>query len=676
MSEQAGSPERVLILASLGRDAKVAAQVLHAAGIQSLIAASLAQLCHELKQGAGVALITSEALATTDLTPLLAWISEQPAWSDLPIVLMTLRNQIDPTPAMRLAARLGNVTLLERPFHPGTLTGLINTALRGRRRQYESLVRQEDLAESERRLHDALTAGRLGAWQLDVNKRRLDCSTLSKAHFGREPTSPFDLDDWLACIHAQDRPVVEQALDASLERGIDLVLQFRNVWPDGSVNWADMRARAVMDEHRRVTVLVGVSSDITQRKYAERQLQQLNENLEQQVQERTAQVLENEDALRQAQKMEAVGQLTGGIAHDFNNMLTGVIGSLELMRRRLARGRGADIDNLIDMGLASANRAANLTHRLLAFSRRQALDSKPVNINELVLSMESLLQRSLNESVQLEMRLSDDIWIAEADPHQLESALLNLVINARDAMPTGGKLLVETLNGYLDSDITGDPANQLIGEYVVLSVSDTGCGMPESVIKQAFDPFFTTKPMGQGTGLGLSMIYGFSKQSHGHVAIHSEVDIGTTVSLYLPRHQGVTITEAPRAPALDNRARNGETVLVVEDDSAVRALLGEALSELGYGFIPAEGAETAMHLLSSNQRIDLLISDLGLPGMNGRQLARWATDLRPGLKVLFVTGHAEDTVAAGEPELANQVITKPFTFDVLTAKVREMTRAS
>jgi CheY-like chemotaxis protein len=371
--------------------------------------------------------------------------------------------------------------------------------------------------------------------------------------------------------------------------------------------------------------------------------------------------------------MEAVGQLTGGIAHDFNNMLTGIIGSLELLRRRIARGRIDDLDGLIDLGVTSANRAAALTHRLLAFSRRQSLDSKPVEMNELVHSMGELLNRSINESIRLDMCLDQQLWTAEADPNQLESALLNLVLNARDAMPGGGLLMIETFNRHLDRNFTNAYENLLPGDYVVLSVADTGSGMPESVINRAFDPFFTTKPIGQGTGLGLSMIYGFAKQSHGHVAIDSTVGEGTTVRLFLPRFHGdkEETDTAVRTDAVE--AKPGETVLIVEDDPAVRALVSQVLSELGYAYLEVSDGPGAVPILESDQRIDLLISDVGLPGMNGRQVAEIGRQLRPDLKVLFITGYAEHAaVRAGFLDTGMQMITKPFAFDNLTAKVREM----
>ena len=669
--------ERALVLAPLGRDSQVAVQLLAEAGITATAVKDVYGLCDELqREGAGMAIIANEALVESSLQPLQMYLSQQPAWSDLPIVLMTHQRAADQARSMQLGARLGNVTFVERPFHPMTLVSLATTAIRGRKRQYEARDRLLDLGESEQRLHHAMTAGRLGAWQLTREPLHLDCSTMTKAHYGRSPQDPFDYSDWLKCVYGEDQLPMQQALQDSLQFGADFVVQFRNHWLDGSLNWVDVRARAITDNDGNVIALVGVSSDITERKNAEDQLRQLNGNLEQQVEERTAQARVNEEALRQAQKMEAVGQLTGGIAHDFNNMLTGIIGSLELMRRRLSRGRLEDLPNLIDLGVTSANRAASLTHRLLAFSRRQSLDSKPVQLNQLVHSMEELLQRSLNESITLQMRLNPELWIAEADPHQLESALLNLVINARDAMPNGGQLLIETANQYLDEQFAAAQPNLSAGDYVMLSVRDTGTGMEQAVINRAFDPFFTTKPIGQGTGLGLSMIYGFSKQSRGHVAIDSELGQGTTVRLYLPRCYA---SEQPLvAPVVGESplARDGETVLIVEDDSAVRHLVCEVLRELGYRYMEAADPTAALPILTSGQRIDLLISDVGLPGMNGRQLAEVARQARPHLKVLFITGYAEHAeVRGGFLDAGMQMITKPFAFDLLTAKVREMIEA-
>lgn len=662
-----------MILAPRGRDSQIALMILQEAGFPALITHDLAGLCKELMSGAGLAIVADEALRGADLNPLLSLLANQPAWSDVPIVLLTHHGGPEQNPSARLGKMLGNVTFLERPFHPATLVSLVTTAVRGRRRQYEARSRMEDLVEGEQRLQHALKAGRLGSWQLEAEFLELACSDISKVHFGRSEQTPFTYPEWLESVFPEDQPRMQSALQHSLDTGDDFIIEFRNVWADGSLHWVDVRARAIRARNGRVSLLAGVTSDITERKLAETQLRRLNETLEQQVEERTSQLRHNEEVLRQSQKMEAVGQLTGGIAHDFNNMLTGIIGSLELLRRRLARGKTEDLDGLIDLGVTSANRAAALTHRLLAFSRRQSLDSKPVEMNELVNSMGELLHRSVNESIRLDMCLEPELWTAEADPNQLESALLNLVLNARDAMPNGGMLMIETFNRKLDRDFTNAYENLLPGDYVVLSVTDTGSGMPENVISRAFDPFFTTKPIGQGTGLGLSMIYGFTKQSHGHVSIESQVGHGTTVQLFLPRFHGNKQEDETDAQSQEVEARAGETILIVEDDPAVRALVSQVLGELGYAWLEAADAVGAVPILESGQRIDLMISDVGLPGMNGRQLADIGRQMRPDLKVLFITGYAENAgVRAGFLDTGMQMITKPFAFDQLTAKVREM----
>lgn len=673
MSTPGQLSERAVILAPHGRDSQIALMILQEAGFPALITHDLAGLCKELMSGAGLAIVADEALRGADLNPLLSLLANQPAWSDLPIVLLTHHGGPEQNPSARLGKMLGNVTFLERPFHPATLVSLVTTAVRGRRRQYEARSRMEDLVEGEQRLQHALKAGRLGSWQLEAEFLELACSDISKVHFGRNEQTPFTYTEWLESVFPEDQPRMQSALQHSLDTGDDFIIEFRNVWADGSLHWVDVRARAIRARNGRVSLLAGVTSDITERKLAETQLRRLNETLEQQVEERTSQLRHNEEVLRQSQKMEAVGQLTGGIAHDFNNMLTGIIGSLELLRRRLARGKTEDLDGLIDLGVTSANRAAALTHRLLAFSRRQSLDSKPVEMNELVNSMGELLHRSVNESIRLDMCLEPELWTAEADPNQLESALLNLVLNARDAMPNGGMLMIETFNRSLDRTFTNAYENLLPGDYVVLSVTDTGIGMPENVISRAFDPFFTTKPIGQGTGLGLSMIYGFTKQSHGHVSIESQVGHGTTVQLFLPRFHGNKQEDETDAQSQEVQARAGETILIVEDDPAVRALVSQVLGELGYAWLEAADAVGAVPILESTQRIDLMISDVGLPGMNGRQLADIGRQMRPDLKVLFITGYAENAgVRAGFLDTGMQMITKPFAFDQLTAKVREM----
>ncbi len=387
---------------------------------------------------------------------------------------------------------------------------------------------------------------------------------------------------------------------------------------------------------------------------------------------RRAELESAQEALRQSQKMEAIGQLTGGIAHDFNNMLTGVIGSLDLMRRNIASGRMDRVDRYIDAATVSAQRAAALTSRLLAFGRRQSLDMKAMDVNALVAGMEELLFRTLGEQIELGTDLAPELWAASSDENQLESALLNLCINARDAMPNGGKLIIETTNTRLDERYTRDHPDVTPGDYVVLSVTDTGSGMAPTTMDKVFEPFFTTKPVGQGTGLGLSMVYGFARQSGGHVRIYSEVGQGTTVKLFLTRSLGGEALVAAM-PSPETPRGSGETVMVVEDDPSVRMIVTELLSEVGYGVLEATDADSAIPILQSNQRIDLLVSDVGLPGMNGRQLAEVARQSRPDLKILFITGYAQNAaVRAGFLADGMDMMTKPFAVDALATKIRDI----
>jgi PAS domain S-box-containing protein len=379
-----------------------------------------------------------------------------------------------------------------------------------------------------------------------------------------------------------------------------------------------------------------------------------------------------EEALLQSQKMEAVGQLTGGIAHDFNNLLTGIVGSLDLLQTRLNQGRTDNVARYINAAMTSANRAAALTHRLLAFARRQPLIPKSVDANQLVVSLEDLLRRTIGETIDLEIAARDDLWWTLCDPNQLESALLNLAINARDAMPDGGKLTISTANARIDS-LTADTPALLPGDYIRIEVTDTGVGMSAEVAARAFDPFFTTKPIGQGTGLGLSMIYGFARQSNGHATIDSKIGQGTSIKLYLPRHHGDIAASHASVAKVAEHAATGETVLVVEDEPVVRGVILEMLHEEGYRTLEAVDGPSGLRVLRTNGRIDLLITDVGLPGMNGRQLADQARETRPGLKILFITGYAE-SVAISDAFLqpGMEMITKPFDLDHLSRRIRAM----
>ena len=392
--------------------------------------------------------------------------------------------------------------------------------------------------------------------------------------------------------------------------------------------------------------------------------------------ERQAELEAAQAQLRQSQKMEAVGQLTGGLAHDFNNLLGGISGSLDLIRMRLAQGRTAEIEKYVTAAQGAANRAASLTHRLLAFSRRQTLAPKPTDIKQLVAGMEDLIGRTIGPDIRLETVNAAGLWPSLIDPSQLENAVLNLCINARDAMAEGGKITVETANRWLDQRAAKERGVEP-GQYISLCVTDTGTGMTPDVIAKAFDPFFTTKPIGVGTGLGLSMIYGFAKQSGGAVNIYSEPGQGTTVCIYLPRHLGsADEVESSADLAAATRSAEGETVLVVDDEPTVRMLVSEVLGDLGYNAIEAEDGAAGLRVLNAAGRIDLLVTDVGLPGgMNGRQVADAARAMRPGLKVLFITGYAENAVLShGHLDPGMHVMTKPFAMDALASRIQALIR--
>ena len=774
--------------------------------------------------------------------------------------------------------------------------------------------------DSEARLRFAAQAGRLGFWELELGTGELTTSSVARENFGRRPTDPFTYADLQACIHPDDRQMVDDAARRSIATGDDFDVEFRILGRDGAAGWVQSRAQVVLtsdgkavrlvgtaldvtdrraaEEQRRladtllrgiieaapgliyakdrdgrmliansatlaligrpwhevkgrtdreflhdkaqaelvmlndrrvmeggetveleemvgtageaprtwlstktplrapdgaVTGMVGVSVDITGRKRAEAQLQSLNASLETRVAERTAErdrawrnsrdllavvdrdglfraanpawadilgwqtdevvgrhfrdfihpddlafsaaaharalvehlpthearcrhrdgtyrsiawvaapeagliyasgrnvtdekeqaaaLARAEELLRQSQKMEAVGQLTGGIAHDFNNLLGAITGSLELLQRRVDSGRLENLDRYTNAAITAAQRAASLTQRLLAFARRQPLDPKRVDANRLVADMEDLIRRTMGPAIDLEMVLAGGLWPTLCDPNQLESAILNLAINARDAMPDGGRLTIETSNAFLDDAYARSQGGEVRpGQYIAIAVTDTGVGMPPDIVARAFDPFFTTKPIGQGTGLGLSMLYGFVKQSEGHVRVYSELGQGSTFKLYLPRRRGSAEEEreADERKEAMPQAELGETVLVVDDEATLRMLVTETLEELGYAAVEASDGMSALRVLQSDARIDLLVTDVGLPGLNGRQLADAARTRRPNLPVLFITGYAHNAAigngAALEPGM--EIVTKPFALDVLAGKIRAMIEAN
>jgi PAS domain S-box-containing protein len=549
-----------------------------------------------------------------------------------------------------------------------------------------------EVRDAEARLRLALETGELGGWELTLATGKATCTPRYNQIFGyAEPPPAWSYDAFLGHIVAEDRERVAGAFRDAVAGGTEWTFECRIHRADnGEVRWIEGRGQPDGWRGNRLLHLLGIVADITGRKHIEEALLRSNEVLEARVAERTRELTAAnaklraeaeerervEDALRQSHKMEAVGQLTGGLAHDFNNLLAGISGSLELMQKRAAQGRVAELDRYIEVAMTSVNRAAALTHRLLAFSRRQTLDPKPTDVNRLVGGMEELFSRTMTPGIRVETKLAGELWPTLCDPNQLENALLNLIINARDAMPDGGHLLIETANSVFP-DSRGaprdlPPGNVPAGEYVALLVTDTGAGMAPDVIAHAFDPFFTTKPTGEGTGLGLSMIYGFVQQSGGHVLLRSEKGQGTTVTIYLPRHLGAAAgAEKVDAVALPTQAAASVAVLVVEDEPALRMVIRDVLTDRGYTVLEADSGRSGLNVVESAARIDLLLSDVGLPGgINGRQLADAALLRRPGLKVLFITGYAESAaVGKGRMEQGMEIMTKPFTVDALAARV-------
>ncbi|MDQ1156910.1 PAS domain S-box-containing protein [Sphingomonas sp. SORGH_AS 950] len=544
----------------------------------------------------------------------------------------------------------------------------------------ESEARARQNAE---RVQLALEAGAIiGTWFWDLPTDRFTVDEPFARTFGLDPALGHDglsLAQVVETVHPDDRAGLAEAIDEAIARGGAYAHQYRVRRRDGHYHWLEANGRVDHAPDGTPLHFPGVLIDVGSRRALEAErdcaiaeLRALTDQLEQRVADRTAELMRAEEALRQSQKMEAVGQLTGGLAHDFNNLLAGISGSLELMALRLSQGRIADVDRYMDAAQGAARRAAALTHRLLAFSRRQTLAPRATDIAGLVGGMTDLIQRTVGPAITLETRGADDLWTVLVDAPQLENALLNLCINARDAMPEGGRITIEMVNRHLADDNArfGDIPE---GDYLVLCVTDTGTGMTPDVIEKAFDPFFTTKPLGQGTGLGLSMIYGFAQQSGGQVRIQSTPGEGTTVHLYLPRHDG--LVEAERsgpAAARGSASGAGETVLIVDDEATVRLMIADVLRDMGYRVIEAGDSAAGLALLRSDRRIDLLVTDVGLPGgMNGRQMAEAGRELRPYLNIMFITGYAESAVLnSGHLAPGMQLLTKPFTVDALVTGIQ------
>jgi PAS domain S-box-containing protein len=677
------SSERAVILAPTGRDASVAAALVREAGYYANISGDLTALLHELEGGAGLAVIAEEAIKTADLRPLTLWLSAQPSWSDFPIVLLTHQGggpERNPD-AVRLGQVLGNVTFIERPFHPTTLVSVVGSAVRGRRRQYQTRAILEELTESEGLLQTALNAGHLGALELHLPQLELEASDTCKAFFGRKPDDPFSYQDLLAAIHPDDRARRLDVLEAAIRTGGDYSIEYRNIWPDGSQHWVDVRARAVRRRDGSIKSLVGVSSDITARKVSEIErdnlltqlanertaLAELTATLEQRVEQRTADLMKEvaarekaQEQLRQAQKMETIGQLTGGVAHDFNNLLMAVMGNLDLLRKRMPND--PRLHRLIDGALQGAERGASLTQRLLAFARQQDLRTVSVDLGALIRGMIDLLERSLGPRVALRLDIPEALPAARIDPNQLELAVLNLAINARDAMPDGGSIEIRVC----EYRASRDPVLKA-GAYLKLQVIDTGTGMTPEILKRAVEPFFSSKPLGKGTGLGLSMVHGLAVQLGGALQLESLPGKGTTATLVLPVASSAPEAESPQVTL--SKVSRSAVILFVDDDPLIAMSTTEMLEDLGHHVIGVNSGLHALDIIRSEQPIDLMMTDHVMPGMTGIELAAASREVRPTLPILLATGYAELPEGA---QLDLPRLAKPYHQDQLRDRLDQL----
>ncbi len=627
-------------------------------------------------------LISDVMMPKLDGFGLLRAVRESPDLRDLPIIMLSARAGEE---AKIEGLHAGADDYLTKPFSARELLARAsaNIALARLRRETAEAIRSSEAeaqAQAER-VQLALDAGAIiGTWVWDVRADVLIGDERFARAFGLPPermSAGMPLLEVMQSIHAGDHERVAAAVEEVLKRGGRFRCEYRVRREAGLYHWIEANGRVDLDSEGVAVRFPGVLIDIDHRRKIEEELRQLNDQLEMRVASVVREREQAEDALRQAQKMEAVGQLTGGVAHDFNNLLTIITGNVDMARRALTLGESARAGRALDNAQKGAERAASLTQRLLAFSRRQPLAPKLLDIDKLIAGMSDLLNRALGETVRLEVISTPGLWRAEADPNQLESAILNLAVNARDAMPNGGKLTIETANAWLDERYSAAHAEVAPGNYVVIAVTDTGEGMSRGTLERVFDPFFTTKEVGKGTGLGLSMVYGFVKQSGGHIKIYSELSQGTTVKIYLPRVMSDEQEDEvkPEAP-VDSIARL-QSVLVVEDDDDVRAYTVEIIRELGYRVLEARDGPTALRVLQDEKRfIDLLFTDVVMPEMSGKELAEQARAIRPDLKVLYTSGYTRNAIVhGGRLDQGVQIIAKPFTYQSLGKKLEEVLEA-
>ena len=676
MMPLAETENRVLILAPRGRDAGVIEQLLAKAGTPTGICPDVATWVGELANGAAAAIVTEEALVEADTAALYAWVNHQPPWSDFPFVILATRQAgRRPARAAGIIERLGNVVLLERPINAETLASAVASALRVRRRQYQAsghILEREQAQERlrianetlERRVEErtreveaaretlsfALDSAGMGSWDLDLDGDTARRSGRHDTIFGYDqPVATWGRADFLGHAVPEDRHLVEAAFARAVETGT-LDVECRIKRPDGAIRWIAAKGRAEYRADGRAVRMAGIVMDRTDQRVTE-------------------------DALRQAQKMEAIGQLTGGVAHDFNNLLTVIVGGLDMMIRKPENTER--VVRLAEAAMGAARRGEQLTQQLLAFSRRQMLRPQTLNPNRLLLDLRPLAERAAGAAIEMVFDLDPAIDPIRIDPAQFEAAVLNLVVNARDAMEGGdrvARIVVCSCNVRLDTAAVTDKGVPP-GDYVEISVSDLGSGIPAEMLARIFEPFFTTKEVGKGTGLGLSQVYGFTRSAGGYVDIQSEVGAGTTFRIRIPRSADAAGEEVGTGPASVlplRRAVEGDTVLLVEDDEGVLGMAVESLEELRYRVIVARNAAEAMEHLRGVERIDILFSDVVMPGgMNGSQLAVEAQRLRPSLKVLLTSGYVanlDEGQVIGKGELP--VLNKPYRRDELARSLR------
>ena len=667
MHKEAERGYRVQVVAPWQRDGQSLIEVLTQNGYRASSYPDLVALANHIDDKTGVVILTQEALEY-GADAIHGALANQPAWSDIPFVVLHSARPGRDVHVSPLPHTVLNRIELERPVGAASLLSAVATAMRSRQKQFEIRDRMEELAASQKALADSEAELRRITDSLpvligliDTDFRYRFANRAYQTWFGIDPADM--LGKTIEQLFGQQRWQAQEAAVCRALAGEPVLIELS--WPrlGGERREVEIRYIPRRVESGRIDGVHLFATDITERKESLEAVSQAAARLEKKVAERTSELqaemqarLESETALRQAQKMEAVGQLTGGIAHDFNNMLTSIIGALDIVAIRVREERTARV---VQAATEAARRAAALTQRLLAFSRRQSLDPRPADVNALIQSMRMLLTQTLGERVQVRIDLAAPLDKALVDVNQLESALLNLCINARDAMPDGGLLSITTRRADMVPFPRDGHADHAEG-YVVVEVGDSGVGMEPAVKDRVFEPFYTTKPIGQGTGLGLSMIYGFIQQSKGFIDLQSLPGRGTTISLYLPIAPAAEAAAAPHQ-ATEATKGEGQLVLVVEDDDQVRLLVSYQLEELGYVVVTARDATDAMSHISSLGQVDLLVTDVGLPGMNGRQLAELFREDHPSAPVLFMTGYAEGAAVRSEflgPNMT--LITKPF----------------